>query len=111
MGWHMNIDVYVGTLKEIFLTHLETLKDFYFSVSNPLFWIFFVICFLILSRFCGARKSFSFCTIVAIILLAYSKLEGIAAHRLGVSDPFLIRGLVLFIIAVIFIYYFFIKDI
>jgi len=106
----MNINVDIEALKESLLSHLESLQVFHFSALNPLFWAFLFILFLILSRFWKTRKSFSFCVVIAIVLLACSKLEHSAANALGSSTSFMIRGLSLFIIAIVSLYYFFIRN-
>jgi len=107
-----NIDF--NALKEVLITYLVSLENFNFSFLNPLFWIFIFLLFLILLRFWQAKKSFSFCLIIAIILLATTKLEGLLADKLTTSreafDPLLIRVLSGFIIMIIGFYYTVMKE-
>ncbi|MDP2923861.1 MAG: hypothetical protein Q8O30_09135 [Candidatus Omnitrophota bacterium] len=108
----MGIDI--GALKANFLPYLNSLGHFRFSFLNPLFWIFLLVLFLMLLRFWYARKSFSFCLIVAIILLATTGLEdfiaGILAKNGEGFDPVIIRVLSLIVISIISLYYFFIRE-
>ncbi|MFH1782119.1 MAG: hypothetical protein ABH848_00695 [Candidatus Omnitrophota bacterium] len=108
----MDIDFY--SLKAAFFTNLERLKDFEFSVSNPLFWIFLLIAFLILLIFWTAKKSFSFCSVVGIVLLAATQAESYVG-KIFVSpedtfDPLFIRIITTIIIALVALYYFFMME-
>ena len=105
----MVIDIDLQALKEALIPYLDSLKSFNFSYLNPLFWVFIFVLFLILLRFWQAKKSFSFCLITSIILLASTKLEGFLANKLTTSietfDPLLIRIISCFIIVIIGLYY------
>lgn len=107
----MKFDIDLERLKEYILPYIEELKDFEFSYLNPLFWVGLFAVFLILSRFWGERKKpFSFTVISGLILLGMTKTE--AYFSTLFSDPivpFLVRMAALFIIALTFIYYAFIK--
>ena len=107
----MGIDFDV--LRRTFLYHLDSLKNFNFSFLNPVFWLFLLILFLILLRFWLAKKAFSFCMILAIVLLATIKLEnfmaGLLANSVKTFDPTIIRLFAIAIVVFIFIYYAFIK--
>ncbi len=50
----------VYDLKKMLSSHLDKLRDFHFSFSNPLFWLGIVIVFLVMLRFWHLRKSLSF---------------------------------------------------
>ncbi len=108
----MSIDI--GALKAIFLPYLNSLGHFRFSFLNPLFWIFLLVLFLMLLRFWYARKSFSFCLIVAIILLVTTRLEDFMVSILAKNgegfDPLIIRVLSIVAILIISLYYFFIRE-
>lgn len=106
------MDIY--ELKAAIEPYLESLMNFQFSVSNPLFWILLLVLFLILLRFWDIRKSFSFCCIVAVLLLATTKAEvliaGFVIKSSGTFDPFLIRTIPIIVLSFILIYYIFIKE-
>lgn len=107
----MEIDI--DAIKKTLEPHLEALKNFQFSVFNPLFWIALLILFLILSRRWDARKSFGFCSVVAILLLVTSQAESFVANFVvrsaGVFDPIIIRIISTIIFCFISIYYIFMK--
>ena len=97
------------TLKTIFMHDLNSLRNFQFSYLNPVFWGCLLLLFLILSRFWEIKKAFSFCAVLAIILLATTKLEGHVSGMLsdagGMLDPSVIRIIAVFVILVIFLCY------
>ena len=101
------------TLRAGFLYHLDSLKNFQFTPLNPVFWLFLLLLFLILLRFWLVKKSFSFCLIVAIVLLATTKLEDFLVNKLAKSveifDPKIIRLFPIVVISFVFLYYAFIK--
>ena len=107
------MDTAFDTLRASFLYHLDSLKNFQFTPLNPVFWMFLLLLFLILLRFWLPRKSFSFCLIVAIVLLATTKLEDFLVNKLTKSieifDPRIIRLLPIMAISLVFLYYSFIK--
>lgn len=66
-------------------------------------------------KFWRSRKAFSFCLVVALILLATTKVEGLINKALiaqygGTLDPSLLRIGAIFSIAVVWIYYAFIRS-
>ena len=101
------------TLRATFLYHLDSLKHFHFSGLNPVFWLFLLLLFLILLRFWEIKKAFPFCSIVAIVLLATTKLENFIADMFAKSgeifDPRIIRLLPIVIIPFIILYYAFVR--
>ncbi|MBU3958555.1 MAG: hypothetical protein KKH29_00450 [Candidatus Omnitrophica bacterium] len=107
-------DAVFKALKESFLPYLNELKKFQFAFMNPLFWVVWLALFLVLSRLWNVRKSFSFCLIIAIILLATTRLEALIAAAVireqGTFEPLLFRILPLTAIVFISIYYFFIRN-
>ena len=108
----MQIDIY--EISNAIKPHLESLRNFRFSISNPLFWVALFALFLILLKLWDIKKSFSFCCIVAALLLATSKAESLIADLViksgGAFDPFLIRVISMVILSFILIYYIFIKG-
>lgn len=105
---------YFNALKLRVLPYLKELKNYHFSLLNPLFWVFLLILLFILSRRWGLRKSSSFCVLVTAVLLGTTALANRMAATLAQSKIFdfdVLRMISLFVIALIFIYYFFIKDI
>ena len=110
----MSISIDFETLRAIFVPYLDSLKNFHFTFLNPLFWAFLLVLLLILLRFWEIKKSFSFCLIIAVILLGTTKLEDFVVDTLAISGeslvPFLIRVLSLFAVAIVFLYCAVIKD-
>jgi hypothetical protein len=102
------------TYEKMYFAYLESLRNFQFSIANPVFWVFLVILFLILLRFWLPKKSFSFCLIVAIVLLGETQAEnyltGLLAKSQETMDLTIIKVISLLIIFVTFIYYAFIKG-
>ncbi len=111
----MDINTYFGALKIGLKPYLESLKSFQFSYFNPLFWVFIFILFLILLRIWEIKKSFSYCVLLSLILLATTELEtwlaGIWTKSGETFDPLLIRILTFLVIVIISIYYATIKEI
>lgn len=106
-----NIDF--NTLKTAFLPYFNELTKFHFSLFNPLFWVFLLILFLISSRSWGYRKSFSYYSILAIVLLTTTMLENSLASTLAKSEVFdatVLRIISIFVILMVTLYYFFIRS-
>lgn len=99
-------------LKPLLHPYLEELQDFQFTISNPLFWAFFLIAVFFLNCFWKLKKAFVFCFTVAVILLATTGLENSMADVLSKSalfDYMVLRYVSLFVIVCIALYFFFIK--
>lgn len=107
-----NIDF--QAIREAYFVDMERLKNFQFSIDNPLFWILIAILLLVLFRFWDFKKAFSFSLIVAVILLALPKLEAYVIERILAPDemfePLAVRIPCFLFISFIFIYYAFLKD-
>jgi hypothetical protein len=101
---------------KVFLTpYLESLKVLNFTYDNPLFWAGLVALFIILSMFWTKGSSFSFSFLIGAILLGTTKIESLIAGMLAAEngaafDPLLIRIFSGFVIAIIFVYYAFMKE-
>lgn len=105
---------YFNLLKQRAWPYLKELKHYRFSLFNPLFWVSWLLLLLILSKRWGIRKSSSFCALVAVVLLGTTAIEKRMADILAQSKIFdvdVLRMVSLFVIALIVIYYLFIKDI
>lgn len=93
---------------------LEALKEFQFSISNPVFWLSLIILFFIAMRFWKPKKALYFSLVIGGILLATTKTESVigqAIRRGGETfDPMVLRISALFFIAVVWLYYGFIKS-
>lgn len=104
----------VGAIKEFLTPYLESLKVLNFTYDNPLFWTGLIVLFFILSRLWTKGGAFSFSFLIGAILLGTTKLESIIAGMLvengSAFDPLLIRIFVGFTIAIIFVYYAFMKE-
>ncbi|HEC68955.1 MAG TPA: hypothetical protein ENI31_01515 [Candidatus Omnitrophica bacterium] len=100
-------------IKNFSYPYWQELRNFNFSIFNPLFWLGLFILFLILLRFWRIRKSFSFCLTLALILLGTTKLENIllslGVDRQGFGLPLLRTG-AFFIIGIIFVYYLLVRG-
>jgi len=107
----IDLNVFLVAFKKDLLFYFETLKNFEFSYRNPLFWVSLLLLILILMRIWEARKSFSFCTLLAIILLATTRLENfivVTFAKYGESiDTSIVRLVSIFIVAMIFLIYVF----
>ncbi|MFA5337485.1 MAG: hypothetical protein WC330_04045 [Candidatus Omnitrophota bacterium] len=97
-----------------FLTYFYELVRFDFSVTNPVFWLFFLVLLLILLRSWKVKKAFSFCFVIAVILLVASRIEKhvmvFFRKSAGSFDPILIRISCVIFILVVSLYYFFMKG-
>lgn len=103
-------NAYLNTLKTTLSPYLDELRNFHFSFFNPLFWLFFLILLLVLTKAWGIKKSFSLCSIVAAVLLATTFVEQFMIETFGITDVLLIRLICFFVLALIFVYYFFIRN-
>ncbi len=101
-------------LEKAIRPYLNSLKKFQFSYLNPLFWVFFLFLFLILLRFWRPKKSFSFCMLLAMVLLIDTKIENfigsISQPQDGVEPAMIFRIIAGIILAFISIYYFLIRE-
>ena len=102
-------------LTQWFSANIASLRNFQFSILNPVFWLFFIVLLLIVMRFWKPKKAFSFSLVVALILLATTKTEDMINKALiskygEVLDPSILRIGAVFFIAVIWMYYAFIKS-
>ena len=96
------------TLETTYAPNLKELGNFHFSASNPLLWMIYLIAFIIFSRFLGFKKSFYFCLIVFVILLATSELENlITTPDFDFTITKLISAMIIMFVS---IYFFFIKN-
>lgn len=105
---------YFNTLKRTILPYLKELRNYHFSLFNPLFWVSLLILLFFLSRRWELKKSSSFCFLVAIVLLGTTLLENRIADTLAKSQIFdftVLRMVSIFVISLILIYYVFIKGI
>lgn len=108
----MNIDW--NEVKYFLSPYLTQLKNVEFTYSNPLFWAFLFLLFLLLIRLWPLKKSFSFSCVLAVILLATTQAEKVAARAFSKPgepfDPTVVRVLAIILVAFIFVYYAFIKE-
>jgi len=101
-------------IERSFLTYFYELAHFKFSVTNPVFWLFFLILLFVLLKSWKIKKAFSFCFVIALILLSVTRIEHyiMTFFRKGgeLFDPLLIRISCVVLVLVIALYYFFIKG-
>lgn len=83
----------------------DQLKDFDFSVGNPVFWLLLIVLFLFLQRIWGRKKALPFCLIVGVFLLVMTKLEKLISATVAgygeIFDPLVLRIAAIFFIAVV----------
>lgn len=100
--------------KQKFFTYLNELYNFNFQISNPVFWVLFLILLLVLLKKWRIQKAFSFSLVIAVILLAATKIEANTLgffKRMGESfDGILIRIGAIILICIVLIYYAFMKS-
>ena len=110
----MNLQGILYTLKTLLGPHLEELEQFNFSFTNPVFWMFGIVLFLVMTRFWHTKKSFSFSLVVCVLLLLTTMLEGVTETWIVSAgetfDALAIRIISFFIILMVFFYYFLIRD-
>lgn len=100
-------------LRMVIESGLRNLRNFEFTILNPLFWGIITLLFFILSRFWSSRSAFSFCLMAALLLLLTTEIEyrfKVAFTNAGeIFDPGIIRLMALVAIAGIFLSYEFLK--
>ena len=108
-----NIMQSLGIINKSIQPYLSELKAFHFSYLNPVFIALILISILILSRFWGIRKSFTYCLTVSLILILTTALSSHVNIPLGESvltSTDLINGAAIVIIAIVTLFYIFIKN-
>jgi len=109
-----NFNVEWQILTKKFLEYFYELVNFNFSVTNPVFWLLFLVSLLILLKSWKIKKAFSFCFVVALILVAATKIQNYMVEFFKRNkeqfDPLLIRIACVIIILVVSLYYFFIRG-
>lgn len=99
----------INSLKQTIQLHKSQLQNFQFSFDNPVFGILILLAFLILSRIWGLKKAFSYCLLVSVLLyltsrvITYFNIE--ITEGLGVTYADTGKGLAVFIIIIVTIYY------
>ena len=108
-----NIIQSLGIINKSIQPYLSELKAFHFSYLNPVFIALILISFLVLSRFWGPKKSFTYCLIVSLVLFFATELSKRANLPLGESvftSIDLVNGAAILIIAAVTLFYTFIKG-
>ena len=93
--------------------YIKELNGFHFSYLNPVFIALVLILFLVLSRFWGPKKSFTYCLIVSLVLFLATELNKQGSSTVGESvltSVDLVNGAAILIIAVVTLFYIFIKG-
>lgn len=93
--------------------HIRQLQTLHFSFGNPVFDFSILLAFLTITKFWGLKKSFSYCLIVSTILVISSRFDtqlqvGIEGATTTYAD--ILHCVVIFIVAIITIYYCMIKE-
>ncbi len=115
----MDMALYIEVLKTIFLPYIKSIQSFHFYYTNPLFWVFFMVLYLILGigRNWNQGKAFFFCISIASILLATTWLEKplidmftVQGYAAGGFDPFILKVASLVMISITIVYFVFVDN-
>jgi len=110
----LQLKALAGPYLKTLAPYFDDIKNFQFTVANPLFWAFIFATFLIFLKLWTFRKALSFCVILVVLLLATTKIENIVLADFNKSDdlfyPFAIRLISALFISLAFIYYAFLKG-
>lgn len=104
----------VTGLKQSIQLHINQLQNFQFFFNNPIFVIIVLLALLMLSGIWGFKKAFSYCLIVSVTLYLASRL--VANTNIQVTEGATItyadvwKGLAIFIIILVTIYYGIIRN-
>ena len=96
-----------------FEPHVSKILRFEFGIADPVFWVFILLIFLVSVRMWGAKKALSFSLATAAALVINTFVEDYVSRVLYRPDDlfrFIIRGVTILLIAVIGIYYTFLKS-
>jgi len=92
---------------------IQDIQNLRFYFSNPVFGLLIIVSFFMLYRIWGAKKSFSYCLLVSSILYLTTKITNQISLYIdgsGISYADIIKFISIFIITLISIYYFFMKN-
>ena len=104
------------SFQQIFLgiePYVDKILRFQFEISDPVFWVFILIIFLLSVRMWGKKKALSFSLETAAALVINTYAEDYVSQILYRPDDlfrFIVRGFTILLIAVIGIYYTFLKS-
>lgn len=96
-----------------FQPYIDKFLSFKFEISDPFFWVFILIIFLITAKMWGKKKAVSFSLVVAATLVINTHLEDFVSQLFYRPDNlfrFVVRGITILFIASIGIYYVFLKS-
>jgi hypothetical protein len=79
---------YLKEFWQSFLVCFNSLASYEFSFLNPLFWIALLLLLLVLIRRWDIRKAFSFCVVLAVILLATTRIVSYYLSMFHEADQF-----------------------
>jgi len=105
-------NAYFHLLKNSLTPYFNELKNYRFSLSNPLFWLCGLVFLLILSRPWGIKKASFFCLIIFLVLLATTSLENFMAEsflKTPLLDAAVLKLVSLLAIAFVSLYYIFVR--
>jgi len=93
--------------------YIQELQDFHFYFSNPVFVLLILICLLSLYKPWGLKKAFSYCLLISSILYLTTRITvhmNTSIDGGEVTYAAIIKFISIFIISVVSIYYFFVKQ-
>ncbi len=100
-------------ISDIFQPYVDKFLIFKFEISDPFFWAFILIIFLITVRMWGKKKALSFSLMLASALVINTHVEDFVSQAFYRPDDlfrFVIRGVTILFIAIIGIYYAFLRN-
>lgn len=103
-------------LQEILLwlePYLNKMLRFQFEITDPVFWVFICLIFLVSVRMWGVKKALSFSLVTAALLIINTFAEDYVSQALYRPDDlfrYIVRGVAILLIAIIGIYYAFLKS-
>jgi hypothetical protein len=92
---------------------IQELQNFHFYFSNPIFGLLILTAFLILAKSWGLKKAFSYCLVVSSILYLTTKIiihTSLPIEGSMVTYADIIKLIAIFMITLISIYYFLIRN-
>ncbi|MFC1514417.1 hypothetical protein ACFL5X_00760 [Candidatus Omnitrophota bacterium] len=110
----MSLHAIIYSLKSMLEPHFEELKELNFTFANPVFWIFMILLFVLVTRFWNGKKGFSFTLMISAMLLLTTKMEAMTEawllSRGEGFDPLPVRTIAFFVMMMVFFYYTLIRE-
>lgn len=98
---------------ELIQPDIQEMQNFRFYFSNPVFGFLILTVFLILAKFWGLKKSFSYCLVVSSTLYLTTKVTAhvnLPIEGSSITYADIIKFIAILIITLVSIYYFLIRE-